>query len=71
MINFVLLYVLGYFVSIILFCVNNRKNDIYKTDLNVAMFISIFSWMTVIALLCSAAYGSDWFWRLNKRFKGE
>jgi hypothetical protein len=70
MIEFILIYLLGYVSSLTLCYVNNRR-EYEKTDLDVAMFISLFSWLTVVILLCNTAYSSDRFWRLNKRFKGE
>ena len=73
MIIFLILYVLGYFASLAMIYVLNKRETFSsdKTDLDVALFISLGSWLTVIVKLIIMVSGSDWFWRLNKRFKNE
>jgi hypothetical protein len=64
-------YVLGSLTSLALCYVNNRREYCEKTDLDVALFICLFSWISVVVLLVNYGYGSDWFWRMNKTFRGE
>ena len=72
MITFLILYVLGYFASLaMIYVLNRREFSADKTDLDVALLLSVFSWLTVIVKLIIMVSGSDWFWRLNKRFKDE
>lgn len=70
MIEFILVYLLGYFVSIAL-CYLNNKLEFEKTDLDEAMFLSLFSWLTAVMLLYNTAHDTEWFRQLNKKFKGE
>jgi hypothetical protein len=73
MITFLIVYVLGCFASFGLIYLRNRQltysSD--KTDLDVAFYISLFSWLMVIANLIMIGSTSGWFYRLNKRFKNE
>jgi len=73
MITFLILYVLGYFASLGLIYLRNQQMSfsVDKTELDVALFVSLGSWLMVIANLIMIGSDSNWFWRLNKRFKGE
>lgn len=71
MMLFFTFYILGSLVSLGLCYRNNKTKHYDKMDLDVALFISVCSWLTAVVLLGNTAFGSDWFWRLNKKFKGE
>ena len=61
MTTFLIIYIIGYVTSLCILMLDTRKEeDICLCDLFKIMFISLFSWITVIAAVVAAIIAVVW-----------
>lgn len=69
MFYFIIVYLIGFLASMIMFYGRNKKTEDYysKIDLDTAIAISVLSWTVLIPMLL----GTTWYQRINKKFMDE